>query len=459
MDWKNTMLHDLGARLGTYVRKREFLWPGSLLLLGVLLRAWLWFSYEPISYGDTGSYMRLGEALKDISFSGYDGTRVPGYPAFLALLDLQPDRVWLVQMLLGLMISMLLYWITWRTTNSMVLGFVVGALYNLIPGQFLFEANLLTETLTTFFVVLSLCLFVCFTRVRSPAWRYGLVLLLGVAVSMVGLIRPLFFPLTIWFLPFVWLAAYGDWKKKLLFVALYSLGPLVLQGSWLVYMKQHYHVISPTAMAGYSLVQHTGEYFEFLPDEYASIRDTYIRFRDAQIAARGVQTNAIWEAIPEISEASGLGFYELAREMQRLSWWLIRHHPDLYLKNVIAGWISFWKAPVYWRPEAVQSVFAMGILSGMAIVGRGISLLANFLFLVFSALVAASAKWRRRLHFDLISMAVGGMIWMISILQTLLDHGDNPRFLVPLQVLVLYLVVRSLWFWSKGRVGLEDIDR
>jgi phosphotransferase system glucose/maltose/N-acetylglucosamine-specific IIC component len=95
----------------------------------------------------------------------------------------------------------------------------------------------------------------------------------------------------------------------------------------------------------------------------------------------------------------------------------------------------------------------------MAIVGRGISLLANFLFLVFSALVAASAKWRRRLHFDLISMAVGGMIWMISILQTLLDHGDNPRFLVPLQVLVLYLVVRSLWFWSKGRVGLEDIDR
>jgi len=144
------MLHDLGARLGTYVPKREFLWPGSLLLLGVLLRAWLWFSYSPISYGDTGSYMRLGEAL-----------RVPGYPAFLALLDLQPDRVWFVQMLLGLTISMLLYWITWRTTNSMALGFVVGALYNLIPGQFLFEANLLTETLTTFFVVLSLaCSFV-----------------------------------------------------------------------------------------------------------------------------------------------------------------------------------------------------------------------------------------------------------------------------------------------------------
>ena len=212
-------------------------------------------------------------------------------------------------------------------------------------------------------------------------------------------------------------------------------------------------------MAGYSLVQHTGEYFDYLPDKYASIRDTYIRFRDAQIAARGVQTNAIWEAIPEISKASGLSFYELAREMQRLSWWLIRHHPGLYLKNVIEGWISFWKAPVYWRPEAVQSLFAGVFLSGMAVVGRGISLLANFLFLAFSALVVVSAKWRRRLRFDLSSIAVGGMIWMISILQTFLDHGDNPRFLVPLQVLVIYLVVRSLWFWSRGRVELEVMDR
>ena len=453
------MLHNLGPRLASNVRKREFLWPGSLLLLGVLERAWLWFSYAPISYGDTGSYMRLGEALKDLSFSGYDGTRVPGYPAFLALLDLQPDRVWFVQMFLGLMISMLLYWIAWRTTESMALGFVVGALYNLIPGQFLFEANLLTETLTTFFAVLSLYLFVCFTRVRSPACGYGLIMLLGVVASMVGLVRPLFFPLSVWFLPFVWLAAKGDWKQKMLFAALYSIGPLILQGSWLVYMKQHYHVVSPTAMAGYSLVQHTGEYFDYLPDKYASIRDTYIRFRDAQIAARGVQTNAIWEAIPEISKASGLGFYELAREMQRISWWLIRHHPDLYLKNVIEGWVSFWKAPVYWRPEAVQSVFAGVFLSGMAIVGRGISLLANFLFLSFSALVVVSAKWRRRLQFDLITIVACGMIWMISILQTLLDHGDNPRFLVPLQVLVICLVARSLWFWSKGRVGLEVIER
>ncbi len=33
-----------------------------------------------------------------------------------------------------------------------------------------------------------------------------------------------------------------------------------------------------------------------------------------------------------------------------------------------------------------------------------------------------------------------GNIWITSILQTLLDHGDNPRFLVPLQSLVVLWV-------------------
>jgi hypothetical protein len=403
--------------------------------------------------------MRLGEALKDLSFSGYDGTRVPGYPAFLALLDLQPDRVWFAQMLIGLTVSMLLYWIAWRTTKSTVLGFVVGALYNLIPGQFLFEANLLTETLTTLFVVLSLYLFVCFTQVRSPARAYGLAVLLGVATSLVGLVRPLFFPLTVWFLLFVWLAATGDWRKKLLFAALYSIGPLILQGGWLLYMYNHWNVLSPTAMAGYHMVQHTGGYFEYLPDEYASIRDTYIRFRDVQIAARGAQTNAIWEAIPEISKTSGFNFYELARELNRLSWMLIREHPDLYLRNVVVGWIDFWKAPVYLRSEMLQPAAIRTAFQGLAWVGRGFSVLANFAFLLLSLSIVMSRKFRSWIRMDTILWVGTTMVWMISIMQAMLEHGDNPRFLVPLQMVVIFLVVRSLWFWGKGRIGLEVIER
>jgi hypothetical protein len=36
-----------------------------------------------------------------------------------------------------------------------------------------------------------------------------------------------------------------------------------------------------------------------------------------------------------------------------------------------------------------------------------------------------------------------GLVWFTSNLQTLPDHGDNPRFSVPIQTLVLFVV---LWW-------------
>jgi hypothetical protein len=45
-------------------------------------------------------------------------------------------------------------------------------------------------------------------------------------------------------------------------------------------------------------------------------------------------------------------------------------------------------------------------------------------------------------------------IWLTSILQTLLDHGDNPRFLVPLQSFVVLWV--ALFFLQVARRKLPQ---
>jgi hypothetical protein len=48
-----------------------------------------------------------------------------------------------------------------------------------------------------------------------------------------------------------------------------------------------------------------------------------------------------------------------------------------------------------------------------------------------------------------------GNIWIASILQTLLDHGDNPRFLVPLQSLVVFWVgAFILQYVNRKQTGL-----
>jgi hypothetical protein len=431
-------------------------WAFALAVLGILERAGLWLVYQVEYYGDTGAYQRLADVLRGLTLKGYDGTRVPGYPALLALVGPDGDSIWLAQMALGLGISLLLFWITWRTSSRPVLGFVTGMLYNLIPGQILFEANLLSETLTTFFVVVCFALLLTLQRATGGRAKIGLALLLGVVSSLAGLTRVLFFVLPVWLLPFVWWAAgsrgtrlLAEWGPRLLRTAIYCIGPILLLGGWLAYIHSTYHMLSPTVMTGFNWVQHTGSFFEYLPEEDALIRDTYIRYRDENLRERGDQTNTIWDAIPELTKVTGLSFFDLSRELQRLSLRLIREHPDLYLRNVVEGWIAFWKAPAYWRPEGLRLAGLVPIVRAWALAGRGVSFLANAVFLLVSAASAVSRRVRQRVGWDAFAWAMAGFIWLTSILQTLVDHGDNERFLVPLQMLVIYLVVRLLAAWPR----------
>ena len=67
-------------------RKLVSAWFISLLLLAVMIRVILLFIYQPVEFGDSPSYLRLAEAIRGGGERGYDGTRVPGYPAFMALI-------------------------------------------------------------------------------------------------------------------------------------------------------------------------------------------------------------------------------------------------------------------------------------------------------------------------------------------------------------------------------------
>lgn len=448
-----------------------------LAAIGALERVALRLIYSPVSFGDTPSYLRLASALRESGLAGYDGTRVPGYPLFVLALGRDPDRIWLAQMALGWGTALLLFWIGWRTTGSARFGFGLGMLYNLIPGLVLFEANLLSETLTAFCVVSSLALLAAVDAVGAarpvdgsaaasdgvapdaqaeqfiPAgpnrrWpQLVLLTVLGAASAAAGLVRALFYPLAPWLALFVARRCRRRWLR----LALFAVTPALLLSVWVGWVYRQYEMLSPTTMSGYHLVQHTGEYFELLPEEHATIRDIYLKYREARLAERGAQTNAIWDAIPELSEATGLSFFALSAEMQRLSVELILAHPDRYLANVVQGWIDFWKAPAIWDPAALRVDGLAPIFRVWALAGRGVSLAANALFLALSGLGAAAFVAGRRvlarLGMDATFLASAGLVWLTSIVQTLVDHGDNPRFLVPLQMVVIFVVLRAGFHW------------
>jgi hypothetical protein len=417
---------------------------GVLAAAGLLQRALLWAGYPPVTYGDTAAYFRLAGVLSRWTLDGYDGTRVPGYPAFIALAGGDPRAVYALQLGLGLAISLLLFWMTLRMTGSLPISLLVGLLYDLIPGQFLFEPNLIAETLAAFLLILSLALLAGLLHARHVAAEGLWALLLGITSALAGLVRPLYFYLPVWLLLFLWSRKNGV-RRMILRLATFSIGPALLLGGWLWFIDSTYGMLSPTVLSGYGLVQHMGPYFEYLPDSAAPIRDTYIRLRDQRVAERGNQTNTIWDAIPELSAASGLGFYDLSREIQRLSIQLIREHPAWYARSVAEGWIDFWKAPVYWKPEAIEAASVRAALGGWATAGRALCVVSNALFLLGTTVALVLPRVRRRLGLEPHLLAAAGTVWIGSIVQTLADHGDNPRFLVPAQMLVLYVVMRMAY--------------
>ncbi len=426
--------------------------------------------YQPISYGDTPSYRRLAETVLH-AFTNYDGTRTPGYPVFLALAG-SDQHVWLVQLTLGFITTLLIFFISWKLTNEPWFGGLLALAHTLNLGQLFFESNLLTESLTTFLMTVTMAgalLWFLYPKYRRPWLAFGL----GLVSTATLLVRPLFIYLPFYLLLFLWVgsrlastpAMIVPEKGKIvdsqtghrisaMWVGIAFMVPVVvLLGGWLSFIYKNFGEWSLTTMTGYNLIQHTGSYFEYVPDEYASLRDTYIKYRNAQIAQFGTQTNAIWAAIPEMSKVSGYSFYALSRVLARISIDLILHHPWLYIENAISGWWMFWRVPVYWSADGLYSPWLAGGVRLLVLLERGLLFLCNLVFIFTSisfALIECLSALRRKpspLHIPDTQSPVYiylwmllGNIWIASILQTLIDHGDNPRFLVPLQSFVVLWV-------------------
>jgi hypothetical protein len=447
------------------------LWLVIVSLVAFLERSVVIILYQPVAYDDTPSYRRLAESVLH-GFASYDGTRTPGYPSFLALIG-SDQRVWLVQLLLGFATTLLLFCIAWKLTDKPWFGGLIALVHTLNLGQLFFESNLLTETLTTFLLALTMVgvlIWLLYPKLRSLWLAFSL----GLISSVTLLVRPLFIYLPFFVLIFLWLEprliAHPSklisedgiivdkepahihrfhWRFGLAFLIPVAL----LLGGWVTFIHDQFGDWSLTTMTGYHLVQHTGNFFEFVPDEYAILRDTYIKYRDAHIAQFGTQTNTIWDAIPEMSQVSGYSFYELSRVLTRISIQLILKHPLLFIKSAISGWWMFWRISVYWSAGALRIPW---LANGVNIVIQFQLVLLFIINLVFIfaslyfALVTCLKAIRHKLPFQVIRLfsrasntffwLLLGNIWIASILQTLLDHGDNPRFLVPLQSLVVLWV-------------------
>ena len=428
-------------------KKSLQIWLVIVLAAAILARAGLWFSYPLAQANDTPTYQHLASSLLNKSgFDRYNGTRTPGYPVFLMLAG-SDQRVYFIQLCLGLLTTLLVFYIAWQLSQRAWFAGLMALAHTLNLGQIFFEATLLSEALATFLLFFCLaCLVYLFkapTR-KVPNLVIGLVALaLGLAAAALTMTRPLFAFVPFWgafFMLFFWRPA--PFKLRLGAAALAGLPALIVLLLWVNFIYTQFNIIGLDSIGGYHLVNHTTSFFELAPDQYAPVRDTFLKFRAKHIAETGSAINTIWDAIPTLMQQTKLNYYSLGRMMGEISTRLIREYPWLYIQNLGLGWLWFWRVGVFWLPETLANPFLRTVTSALMLVERYILVGINLLFLAGSlALVWLRARNVNKI--DLFTWFAVSAVWVTSILQTLAEHGDNARFLAPMQTLVL--LVTASW--------------
>ena len=127
---------------------------------------------------------------------------------------------------------------------------------------------------------------------------------MGLCAALAGLTRSLFLFMPVWAALFL-AALQSGWRARLGALLAVLLPAVALVGLWVNFMNTRYGIMGVTTMTGYHLVQHTGDYFELVPESDALLRDTFLKYRDEKIASTGTSANAIWDAIPEMMKVGG----------------------------------------------------------------------------------------------------------------------------------------------------------
>lgn len=417
----------------------------TLIAISILARLTVAHNFRARASWDTSEYIVTADAIRHFDFSNYDGRRTPVYPLLLILAGMDWTTVRWIQSVLGLVIAAMMFAIAWDRTRSAMASFLVGVLSSLALSELAFEQVIYSETLCTFFVVLSVLAFArATTALGDRSFDHAL---LGMAAALAGMTRPML--LFLGALYFCCTLARTRMRNALILV----LAPtLVLALGWSMVNEHTLNYFGVTTTTGYNLSNHSGAFMELAPPQYAKIADIYLRYRAWQIPRIGSQTMTIWYAEGEIKRATGLSTAELSKQLTRMSLEMFAEHPLLYLASVTRAWIRFWGVGFYhfigfFRDSAGSSI-VYGVILALGTLQLGI----NAVFLV-AAVVLLIGWLRGKASFDLDRVVVA-IVLAGSVVQALFEYGENVRYLVPLVPLTIYTVV--IFLWEKLRFARES---
>lgn len=422
------------------------------LMFIVLIRVVLFVSSEPRMAGDTSGYERLAVHILELSFGDYDGERSPGYPLVIALAGVNYNTVMLVQMVMGVLLSLALLKIAYVLTNSVYLSLACGLFPSLYFPILYFETVMLTEITAVLCVALSFLFFLLFQRSgssgRSQAWW---IFLAGITSSMAALNKPILITIPLCF--GLYLAFKGGKvldilsKPKFFSLAAFAAPVILLVGGWVFIIHSSTGQLGLTTATGFSLMGRADDLIAHMPESspnienYDLLKEIYLSEREKN---QGDKWSTIWAARKVMQDRTGLKYHELANLVRKMAIATIANAPLKYVREAIKGYVRFWR-PTILRGNAPSILKAVSKYIERVLLG-----LIVVVFHLFLLLFIVSKKFRERFRdLDKYKRVFIGMVYAVllvmSIFQALLVHS-LPRFSVTVDSILVVTTLAIVWY-------------
>lgn len=398
------------------------------------IRLILVLAYSPVFTSDSQSYLDLAHRLEALHLHGSSGARTPGYPILLLAVRYSAVATWCVQAAIGVLATLLVYGLVRRLGGGTRIALVAGLLYALDLEVLAIEHMIMTETLTSFLLLLAAHGAVTIADADNP--RRRTLIGLGVILACLCLVRPDELAVTLYLVLALGLALTaslratqrtGARRTSGLRRALWILvPPLVAVAAWTGVNRATLGVSSLSTVLGFNMIDHVVTYVQVEPGSDHAITAAYVAARTRRETQHRILNNLSYEALPAMERVAHLDAPHLSGRLLGIALGVVEHHPAQYVASSLKQWPRFWLAPNY--ADRFATGRAARAIRLVWTLERIVLTLINVAFVLLLLSDLARRTWRREPFLRRSSLIIAGVAAVGLIMATFFAYGDTGRY-------------------------------
>ena len=429
------------------------------LLIFFLLTAKIifYFGYNSFSEApDSWAFNHFVTELINNNFNDYVGERTPGYPYLVYLLNHDKMLVVLVQMLMGIITSILWFKTLLNLKISEKIAFYCTLFFALYLQNFFNETFILAET---FMLLLNSIILYILLNNYFEKKQIIVEISMSVLLAVLILVKPFFL-----FYPFLIFALYliknPAFKKVISVKLIIFILPAYAYFSWCSFVEEKIGYFEPTAYFGLNLAQNCLYFAEKGPKEYDYIAKPYVKYRDEMLLNGEDSSMAVWKVwggqhlAPKYTKFADVthqfGKYAKATITSNLG--------DYFYYSITNSWFDFWKVFDMKPYMNFKDGSFNSVVSVINTIQMLLLLILKFVFLILSFYYFFLFIKNRKVTSVMILLA---FIHAAAILQALVVYGTNAKYAFPYEFFMLVVVLLFLkenfnWFSKVQHIFQPD---